>query len=111
MKNWVFVLLLLAWPASGAERNDQFSDGTELWALCNSKKDFSEGACLAYIVGVADAAALYQQTGYCFRDDVSRGQLRDIVVKWLAANPGRRRTSGAGIVYNALQEAFPCAMK
>ncbi|MGE4064970.1 MAG: Rap1a/Tai family immunity protein [Rhodospirillaceae bacterium] len=101
-------LALLAVPAVATAQSSQFKDRDELHRLCASARDFNDGACSGYIIGVIDAAAIFQQKGYCSPDSLSRGAARALVMKWLSEHPRDRGAGAAGAVYNAMVEAFPC---
>ena len=69
--------------------------------------------CSGYIAAITDAAAWgppWGVYGYilCPRDTVTLAQMTDVVVRFLAAHPERRELGAAGLVAQALSEAFPC---
>jgi Rap1a immunity proteins len=44
----------------------------------------------------------------CVPKEVNRGQMNDIVVRYLQAHSELRQRSGAELAEEALKEAFPC---
>jgi hypothetical protein len=65
-------------------------------------------------MGIADALSSKQKpanNGFkpCIGGEVTREQLRDVVVKWLRNEPAEdRRYAALGLVAAAWSEAFPC---
>lgn len=98
-----------------------FKTGNDLLAECKEASGVDFGECLGYVLGAADAmegptiyttkirnGAIAQRPRACFRDEVTAGQLRDIVVKWLEDHPQIRDMSASACVEAALSAAFPC---
>jgi cell division protein FtsI/penicillin-binding protein 2 len=46
--------------------------------------------------------------GFCVPENVERGQIVDVTIKYLAENPQSRHESARGLTLQALQGAFPC---
>ena len=89
-----------------------FQNGNTLWADCNGKADdwFIKGYCAGYISSISDALDGNAIDGYraCLPNGVTIGQVQDVVVKWLRAHPEKRHFQAAGLVAQALEDAFPC---
>lgn len=102
-----------------------FRDGNRLYADCTVREGAStyyqdKAYCLAYIVGANDGiesglvlAEVYTeiddlQRPYCLPDNVTAGQLTDVVVAYLRKNPAERHLAGSIVVFAALTQAFPC---
>jgi hypothetical protein len=117
-----FLLMLLAGPAYSDTLN-----GNEFHKDCQGSKSFVG----AYVAGVTDKAALdrafandvpaadaersqqvrdviFVTRPYCQPENVTLEQATDVVCKYLKDKPEVRHFGGAGIVQNALREAFPC---
>ena len=98
-------------PAS-AQGARFFYTGNELWSLCSGKSDYASGVCIGFVAGVADTLAV--GTGIlglgraCFPEQVTEGQARDVVKRYLEQHPERRHYTAANLVAEALVEAFPC---
>jgi hypothetical protein len=75
--------------------------------------------CSGYVAGVADAmlqndlmAKNSEGVGgwhACFRTHPTVGQLANVVKQWLQSHPEKRDNGAAGLVAEALQQAFPCS--
>jgi len=81
----------------------------------NSKNYVNSAIALGYVVGVADSFdsghIVKSYRPFCIPDKVTQGQLADIVINFLAANPENRQWSGDILVVIALREKFPCQKK
>jgi hypothetical protein len=104
----------LAGPARSQASDDYvgaYTDGNVLFADCQVADSF---ACLSYIIGAVDQL-LYVQYALggnrivCIPPNVPQGQVRDIVIKYLADKPEERHVRAASVVVAALSAAFPCA--
>lgn len=95
----------IAAPTSAA-----FVDGNKLLATCESEHHSDFGDCIGYITGVADVLQKTEINGFtaCLPSNVTRGQIRDVVVRDLRSNPANRHYIATGLVAEALYKAFPC---
>lgn len=124
MSRLTLTLAFLVWAMPA------FSDtmsGNEFHKDCQGSKTFIWG----YVAGVTDKAALDRAFAddvpaadaersqkikdlilitrpYCQPQNVTLEQATDVVCKYLRNKPEVRHFGGAGIVQNALREAFPC---
>ncbi len=66
--------------------------------------------CTGYPAGVADAMDPNLVNGYrtCIPNGVVGGQLKDVVVQFLARNAPVRQEAALGLVAQAYQEGWPC---
>ena len=91
---------------------DSFYSGNRLLEKCQAdESDVAWGLCTGYIVGISDVlGADNAVNGYraCQPHDGITSQFRDVVVKWLEANPQKRHFAATGLVAEALSKAFPC---
>ena len=106
-------LLLLSAAASGQEKDGPhvWTSGTDLVAQCGNVQDqFSTGSCMGYVVAAAEIADSGRLKGYhsCIPKNVSKGQLQDVVNKYLAKHKDQLDYIGYQIVVVALVEAYPC---
>lgn len=91
---------------TGPELNDHCGGSTGTEQTANT---FAGGSCLGYITGVAEALLLYKVICY---HDVTRGQLSDIVVKYMNEHPEEvRRYVGLVLVGRALKAVYPVTAK
>ena len=129
---WTATALFLA-AAHASPTYSQTTSGNTLLDTCTSENDMAKlGFCVGYIVGEiegqnfgaflfslmveADMSAeeftefanrlVFQ---HCIPPDVENGQLRDVVVQYLIANPAIRHESARSLVWEAYREAFPCS--
>lgn len=112
----VLPVLAMALPAA-AQRTSRV-DGNKLLQVCSSKA--GAAGCEAYISGVSDTIALYQEASreshgamkvpaaVCVPAQVTGAQMREIVVAWLKQNPANRGRQAAQVVYRAMRDKYPC---
>lgn len=112
-------LLILTLVAFSVNAHAAFH-GTDLAKLCGEDAAPVEAThCLWYFTGYDDAMftvklareILPQRTGplYCAPEEMTPPQMRDVVLKFMKANPSKADTDGATVVLLALHEAFPCS--
>lgn len=94
-------------------RGDMLNTGNGLLETCSATDYQRDAACFAYIRGITDgfsgAMALAEQPQrFCLPDGWTLEQSRDVVLKWLRANPAQRHYSAAVLVVVALNKAAPC---
>jgi hypothetical protein len=101
-------LTLMAAPATA----QSFNSGNALFESCSKQ---SQAYCGGYIIGVFDAAVPVLNTGadvdgfkFCAPIEVTQGQITDIVVNYLRANPQFRHFNAASLTLSALSKAYPC---
>jgi Ssp1 endopeptidase immunity protein Rap1a len=88
--------------------------GKDLYADCSKPQgSFSQGFCSGYISGVVDAVEHYQvskaaEKSVCVPKEVSIGQVKEIVVRYLTQHPDQRTTTASSLVWDALRNALPC---
>ncbi len=119
IKNAVAALLVLTavgsfHSVSPQERHKSFIDGIELLSRCSDPGNgpfVVRGYCMGYLSGIADAMdAGIEINGYsvCFPEDVTVGDLRHAVVRWLSDNPQELRNNADVLVAEAFSVFFPC---
>jgi hypothetical protein len=111
----------------------QTISGNTLYNACEENGEASEiqlGFCIGFIGGVFEGikfgagAVMFQampesnvaevdqssnmMLGFCVPQNVERGQIVDVTIKYLAENPQSRHESARGLTLQALQGAFPC---
>lgn len=110
----LFVLAILLVPNIGSSKKlreiDQtgkttfFMTSNDLKNFCNGN-DFQQGICFGFIVGVNDLGV---NTSFCTPTNVTAGQLRDIVIKFLNDNPAELHKPAVANAMFALRNVFPC---
>jgi hypothetical protein len=104
----VVLLLVVALTAFSQQRQEQqYLDGSELLSYCDSGAVTNTRSwCLGYILGVWHTAAPQRQA--CPPADVTSGQLRQAVVRYLQQNPEKLDRQPGGLVLEAIGKTFPC---
>ena len=97
-----------AWGDTGNELYSQCQDGEKT----NGAAPPAWGYCLGYISGTFMATRGANKgvgrVTFCAPSKVTKGQVRDIVVKWLEDNPAQRHYMAPSLIASALSEAYPC---
>jgi hypothetical protein len=110
MKRAIAVLGLVLWAQEGFA---SFRDGNQILLECKEEGTIGYGYCVGYIASASDTAEMWANQGFmkkaiCHPENVSQGQLRQIVVKFLEENPEKLHLSADSLVVTALIRAFPC---
>ena len=95
-------VLMLGWAGDTKAKNF-YQSGNKLFAECTSTDPTDAIACMNYISGVVDTSSLV-----CPPMTVTRGQLKDIVTKYLKEKPATRHWSATLLVQDSLVAVFPC---
>lgn len=86
-----------------------FKTGNDIYKdLMDTDSVVAQMYVLGFIAGVHDS---FSGDSICTNTNVTAGQLRDIVKKYLQERPEMRDLGGAILVLIALAQAFPCAKK
>ena len=112
-----FSILILSWLlASGAGANSgAWLTGDELLRTCEDKKnDYKQGLCVFYGFGAADGTTIWElwkdlSSNICISGRGEMGDLVDVVVEHLHANPQDLHFDASSVVLNALITTFPCS--
>ena len=94
--------------------------GNKLYEQCKSPAGsptywYDDASCLAYIQGFIEGAISFQELwandqpkAICLPENVTAGQMRDVVVKYLEIHPERRHLPAMMSIMTAAVQAFPC---
>jgi hypothetical protein len=85
-----------------------FLSGNMLLSNIQSDESFKRAYAIGFILGVHD---VYEDQIICSGANVTGGQLRDIVKKFLENNPSERDLPAHLLVMISLGKAFPCKSK
>ena len=115
MKTLVTSVLLVfgyAGSAFAADNYESIESGNTLLAKCVGPPEV-QLVCAGYTTGIYDMINLLETTNavaklHCFPSGVTRLQIHDAVVHYLQEHPNERHAGAAGLVRDALQEAWPC---
>lgn len=104
---------LLAFAAPGVASDANLYSGEQLFQDCTSThpSHLPNIACGGYAVGISDVLAGGNTVnGFkaCPPASVTRGQVIKVVTAYLQQHPDGRHFAAAGLVANALADAFPC---
>ena len=104
------VLLLPHAVAADSPKPHTWTSGADLTDRCGTMEQFSAGECAGYVVAVAEITESGYLKGYrsCIPARVNKGQLTDIVRKYIAKHPEYQQSVGYQVVVIALVESFPC---
>lgn len=80
-----------------------FLSGNELHNQINSQNQSMKSIALGYITGVVDS-----KFPNCVLQNVTTGQIRDSVKKYLEDNPNQRQYSASSIVENVMKRDYGC---
>ena len=111
MKIKMIVLLSLLTMAEQAAGS--FETGASLLSYCDSKPGFEQGVCSGFIVSVSDTHNTLANwrdlpKAFCIPAGVSRGQIREVFIKYAKEHPNKLHTSASSLVINAFIQAFHC---
>ena len=111
----VIGVLLVAWPAM-AQRPQPWTTAQRLLQDCAEPLGFlRSNSCVDYIEGIKDLLNYLRANDVssirlpCTPPNITLGQMRDVILKFLRDNPQYEHINGAPAVYAALIAAFPCA--
>jgi hypothetical protein len=85
-----------------------FFTGNQLLQRMNSSEPIESSVALGFVLGIHDS---FEGEVVCTGAQVTSGQLRDVVKKYLEANPAQRDLSAGALAMVALAIAFPCPDK
>lgn len=103
MKNLLLIAALLSSSAHA-----QFLTGNDLLIRLNADNAIDRTLGTGFIMGVYDATLLLE---HCPPDNVTAGQIRDMVAKNLYNGASARHLPAAAFVAYTLSIAWPCAKK
>jgi hypothetical protein len=108
------VLLVLGCVEGGlaADNYESVESGNTLLAKCVGPPE-GQLICIGYTTGIYDMINLLETTKavaklHCFPPNVTRLQIHDAVVHYLQQHPDERHAGAAGLVSDALREAWTC---
>ncbi len=98
-------------PRASAQQKQAFESGNELYEQCGYEAvaGSTYGAyCIGYIAAIADS---FNGVLIHIPPGATEGQMVDVVVQFLQANPAIRNDCASDLVFAALQGAFPMGAK
>lgn len=94
-------IALLAAPARA-----EWMSGEQLEEACSARTPVDRAMCLSYVIGVLDGLRSSERPPKV-PDDVSAGQVRDVVAQYLASHDEARALPGRTVVKAAIVDAWP----
>jgi hypothetical protein len=91
-----------------AQDGPGLAEGNGLYDTCSKTGGASEGICLGFIAGTVHGLEAEAAYNFFCLPRVRYGQIRDVVVKFLADNPKDRHRDSAALITAALAIAYPC---
>jgi Tfp pilus assembly protein PilF len=85
--------------------NAAFLDGNKLLRYMKSSETWENAMAAGYVMAISDT---YQNEVHCAAPNVTAGQTRDVVKKYLENNPEVRDVGADVLSLVALSIAFPC---
>lgn len=98
-------------PTVSFARETAVDDGNDLLDVCTKGDYFSDGYCLGYIRGLSNGVDMVLYTNkqqICYRQGITLGQIRDVVIAYIRRNPAKRNENAMVLVSWASAEAWPC---
>jgi CheY-specific phosphatase CheX len=95
-----------------AEASGEFKTGSEIkvglegWVDKNSTEYVRDGVAFGYVIGVHDALS---GSVICSGDNVTQGQVVQVVLKYMRQNPELLDQSADRVITAALKAVWPCA--
>lgn len=104
MIRYLLVLATVALLPSPARA--EWMSGAQLNEACSAKAPVDRAMCLSYVIGVLDGFRSMERPPKV-PDDVSAGQVRDVVATYLASHDEARTLQGRMVVKAAIADAWP----
>lgn len=101
MKKVLLSLLLMCSTAQA-----QYQSGNELYSDLIGRTDAEQMFALGYVVGVVDA---YIHKEVCVPQNVTQGQLAEVVKQFLGSRPQVRHQPADILVVLAVRQHWPCS--
>lgn len=79
--------------------------GLEGWVSDDSDETVRDAVAFGYVIGVHDAMS---GALVCSGDDVTQGQVVEVVLKYLRSHPETLNNSADAVVVAALKGVWPC---
>ena len=118
MRRAITFLSLLVLAGAGTQpfaspASAHFLDGDDLMNHCSARvadERFDPAICMSYIMGAYDGfmfQRLVRNETRCTPRNLTGGQLREVVVDYLLANPDNRELDASALVWNAIIAKWP----
>lgn len=105
-RNAVGIGMAAALGLSATAARAEWMSGNQLRDACSTSAPVDRAMCLSYVIGVLDGLRYLDQPPKV-PEDATAGQVRDVVVKYLADHPETRNQQGRALVRAAIVNAWP----
>ena len=105
----VMAALTVSLPAEAAgefKTGNEVKAGLEGWVSDDSTETVRDAVAFGYVIGVHDALS---GTVVCSGDNVTQGQVVQVVLKYMRQNPEVLDRSADRVITAALKAVWPCA--
>jgi hypothetical protein len=114
---WLLVLFFLCSAVPAQHTESSYTTGNDLQEQCrvndisSIREAFDGGFCSGFIEGYAQLAMMARSTPkmLCLPQQVTRGQVKRVIVKYFDEHPEKLHLPAAQLVYDATNKAFPCS--
>jgi hypothetical protein len=105
---------LTAFSALASSEDSNIYTGNGLSAYCHSPDLNYVNYCHGFINGVVEGILAEGESGLseehiCLPENVTRGQIKEIVLKYLKDNPEKLHRPSFILIFNATRKVFPCS--
>jgi len=91
------------------EEQSKIAQGARWLRICTSERRVDEATCNGFLMGLEETQFLDEfKPLYCPPPRFSVEQQREVVVKFLKANPGRHNEPFARLATDAMRAVYPC---
>lgn len=106
----VALLLVGDPPRAGAAKPDANIAKGAMWLkICTSQRRSDEALCNGFIMGLEETQFLSEYKPlYCPPASFTVEDQKEVIVKYLQANPGRHSETFARLAADAMRARFPC---
>lgn len=114
LATFVYTLSLLFILLPKTSFADSYVESGNYWyEVCSSNNESDQTVCISFITGLRygmqNMANFYSKKyPYCNTGNVTNGQMKDIFVKYLRANPEIRDRDASILFLGTMMGAFPC---
>lgn len=101
-----YLLVLATVTTLATPARAEWMSGAQLHEACSAKAPVDRAMCLSYVIGVLDGFRSMERPPKV-PDDVSAGQVRDVVAAYLASHDEAQTLQGRMVVKAAIVDAWP----
>lgn len=109
----VILLSLVLLPTIRAQQEDSGHDDAYRLRdeLRKERGDWYHATAEGYVIGVYDSLDYFLGSKFCAPEHVRKGEIVDVVLKYLNDHPEQLHKSRIDVTVDALKASFPCPKK